>query len=174
MKNYIKKGYQLIHILIINLCLISCISTSGSIKPYQNNYVDITNNFSLEGKFKLSMKDSKETGYFFLEKKRNLVKFNIGKSYLLPEKELLLDIREDLDLNKLISETDQDALNLKFSVLKVSDFIQIIIGKQSDLSAYADLEVFKEFKNENEFLPSKISLKTSNYELIIFNKKIYE
>ena len=91
MKNYIKKDYQLIHILIINLCLISCISTSGSIKPYQNNNVDITNNFSLEGKFKLSMPDSKETGYFFLEKKRNLVKFSVGKSYLLPEKELLLD-----------------------------------------------------------------------------------
>ena len=102
------------------------------------------------------------------------MKFSVGKSYLLPEKELLLDIREDLDLNKIISETNTDELNLKFSVLKVSDFIQIIIGKQIDLSTYADLQVFKEFKNKNEFLPSKIRLKTSNYELVIFNKKIYE
>ena len=90
MRNYNKKSYRVIYFLIISLFLASCSSTSVLIKPYQKNDIDIADNFSLEGKFKLSMPDSKETGYFFLKKTRNLIQINIGKNYLLPEEELLL------------------------------------------------------------------------------------
>ena len=92
MENYNKKSYQLIYFLIISLFLASCSSTSGLLKPYLKNNIDIADNFSIEGKFKLSMQDSKETGYFFLKKTGNLIQMNIGKNYLLPEEKLLLDI----------------------------------------------------------------------------------
>ena len=115
MENYNKKSYQLIYFLIIGLFLASCSSTSGLLKPYQKSNIDIADNFSIEGKFKLSMPDSKETGYFFLKKTRNLIQINIGKNYLLPEEELLVDIREDLDIKKLISKTNQNKLYLDFN-----------------------------------------------------------
>ena len=174
MENYNKKSYQLIYFLIINLFLASCSTTSGLLKPYQKNNIDIADNFSIEGKFKLSMPDSKETGYFFLKKTRNLIQINIGKNYLLPEEELLLDIREDLDIKKLISKTNQKKLYLDFNTINVGDFIKIIVGHEVDLSSYNDLEVFRDFNEGEKALPTKVRLITSNYELTILNKKIYE
>ncbi len=174
MENYNKKSYQLIYFLIINLFLASCSTTSGLLKPYQKNNIDIADNFSIEGKFKLSMPDSKETGYFFLKKTRNLIQINIGKNYLLPEEELLLDIREDLDIKKLISKTNQKKLYLDFNTINVGDFIKIIVGHEVDLSSYNDLEVFRDFNEREKPLPTKVRLITSNYELTILNKKIYE
>jgi len=174
MENYNKKSYQLIYFLIIGLFLASCSSTSGLLKPYQKNNIDIADNFSIEGKFKLSMPDSKETGYFFLKKTRNLIQINIGKNYLLPEEELLLDVREDLDIKKLISKTNLEKLYLDFNTINVGDFIKIITGHEIDLSSYADLEVFRDFNEREKVLPSKVRLKTANYELTILNKKIYE
>ena len=174
MENYNKKSYQLIYFLIINLFLASCSTTSGLLKPYQKNNIDIADNFSIEGKFKLSMPDSKETGYFFLKKTRNLIQINIGKNYLLPEEELLLDIREDLDIKKLISKTNQKKSYLDFNTINVGDFIKIIVGHEVDLSSYNDLKVFRDFNEREKALPTKVRLITSNYELTILNKKIYE
>ena len=172
MRNYNKKSYHFIYFLIISL-LTSCSSTSFVLKPYQKSDIEITDNFSLEGKFKLSMPDSKETGYFFLKKNRNLVQINIGKNYLLPEEEIFLDIKEDLDLKKLILTSNQDGLNPQLNIVNVGDFIKIIIGYEIDLSSYTDLKVFRDF-NRDQVLPTKVRLKTNGYELTIFNKKIYE
>ena len=174
MENYNKKSYQLIYFLVISLFLASCSSTSGLLKPNLKNNIDIADNFSIEGKFKLSMPDSKETGYFFLKKTRNLIQINVGKNYLLPEEELLLDIREDLDIKKLISKMNQKKLYLDFNTINVGDFIKIIVGHEVDLSSYNDLEVFRDFNEREKALPTKVRLITSNYELTILNKKIYE
>ena len=174
MENYNKKSYQIIYFLIINLFLASCSTTSGLLKSYQKNNIDIADNFSIEGKFKLSMPDSKVTGYFFLKKTSNLIQIKIGKNYLLPEEELLLDIREDLDIKKLISKMNQKKLYLDFNTINVGDFIKIIVGHEVDLSSYNDLEVFRDFNEREKALPTKVRLITSNYELTILNKKIYE
>ena len=172
MRNYNKKSYHFIYFLIISL-LTSCSSTSFVLKPYQKSDIEITDNFSLEGKFKLSMPDSKETGYFFLKKTGNLIQMNIGKNYLLPEEKLLLDIRDNLDINKLISNSNLDGLNPHLNNINVGDFVKLILGFEINLSLYASLEVFRDF-SKDEALPTKVRLKTHEYELIILNKKIYE
>jgi len=87
---------------------------------------------------------------------------------------LLLDIREDLDINKLISKTNQDKSYLSFNTINVGDFIKIITGHEIDLSSYADLEVFRDLNEREKVLPTKVRLKTAKYELIILNKRIYE
>ena len=109
-----------------------------------------------------------------MKKTRNIVQINIGKNYLLPEEELLVDIREDLDIKKLISKTNQNKLYLDFNSINAGDFIKIITGHEIDLSSYTDLEVFRDFNEREKVLPSKVRLKTTNYELTILNKKIYE
>ena len=172
MRNYNKKSHHFIYFLIISL-LTGCSSTSLVLKPYQKSDIEITDNFSLEGKFKLSMPDSKETGYFFLKKTGNLIQINIGKNYLLPEESLLLDIRENLDINKLISKSNLDGLNHHLNTINVGDFVKLILGFEINLSLYAGLDVFRDFNND-ETLPAKVRLKTTEYELIILNKKIYE
>ena len=172
MRNYNKKSHHFIYFLIISL-LTSCSSKSFVLKPYQKSDIEITDNFSLEGKFKLSMPDSKETGYFFLEKTGSLIQMNIGKNYLLPEEKLLLDIRENLDINKLTSNSNLEGLNPQLNNINVGDFVKLILGYEINLSLYAGLEVFRDF-NEDEALPAKVRLKTTEYELMILNKKIYE
>ena len=98
---------------------------------------------------------------------------NIGKNYLLPEEKLLLDIRENLDINKLISKGNLDGLNPHLNSMNVGDFVKLILGFEINLSLYAGLEVFRDF-NKDEALPAKVRLKTNEYELIILNKNIYE
>ena len=62
----------------------------------------------------------------------------------------------------------------------ISAQINIPLGKapalchEADLSSYADLEVFIDFNEREKVLPTKVRLKTANYELIILNKTIYE
>ena len=122
MENYNKKSYQLIYFLIIGLFLASCSSTSGLLKPYQKGNIDIADNFSIEGKFKLSMPDSKETGYFFLKKTKDLVQINIGKNCPLVNTELgkLAKSFPDLKANVLgVIRGD------KFVILKKKDKILI-------------------------------------------------
>ena len=174
MDNYNKKTYELIFFLIISLFLASCSSTSHSIKLNQTNDIEIANNFSLEGKFKVSMLDSKETGYFFLKKTRNTVQINVGKNYLLPEEELLVDIREDLEISKIIHNANRNKLDKSLDKIRINDFIKIIFGFEIDLSLYPGLEIIRDLDPKDKVLPRKVILRTEEYELTILNKNFYE
>ena len=79
---------------ISNLLLISalylfagCASVSIEPQKFNENITSINENFKIRGKFKLSFKDSKETGYFTIEKYKSTVSMTLGKNYLLPEKD---------------------------------------------------------------------------------------
>ena len=173
MANYNKKIYELIFFLII--CLIaSCSSTSHSIKPNQTNGIEIANKFSLEGKFKASMLDSKETGYFFLKKNNNLIEINIGKNFLLPEEKIVLNIYEDLEINKIIHNDNLNKPDKSLDRIRINDFIRIILGFDIDLSLYPGLEIIKGSDQKDKVLPAKVMLRTEEYELTILNKNFYE
>ena len=90
---------------ISNLLLISalylfvgCASVSIEPQKLNENITSINENFTIKGKFKLSFKDSKETGYFTIEKYKSTVSMTLGKNYLLPEKDFFLDLRENFQL----------------------------------------------------------------------------
>ena len=174
MDNYNKKTYELIFFLIISLFLASCSSTSQSIKLNQTNDIEIANNFSLEGKFKVSMLDSKETGYFFLKKNNNLIEINIGKNFLLPEEKIVLNIYEDLEISKIIHNANLNKLDKNLDRIRINDFIRIILGFDIDLSLYPGLEIIKDLDQKDKFLPTKVIIRTAEYELTILNKKFYE
>ena len=48
------------------------------------------------------------------------------------------DIKEDLDIKKLISKTNQNKLYLDFNTINVDDLIKILVGHEVDLSSYKD------------------------------------
>ena len=174
MDNYNKKTYELIFFLFIGLFLVSCSSKSHLIKPNQTNDIEIANNFSLEGKFKVSMLDSKETGYFFLKKNNNLIEINIGKNFLLPEEKIVLNIYEDLEINKIIHNANLNKLDKNLDRIRINDFIRIILGFDIDLSLYPGLEIIKDLDPKDKVLPAKVMLRTEEYELTILNKNFYE
>ena len=174
MDNYNKKTYELIFFLFIGLFLVSCSSKSHLIKPNQTNHIEIANNFSLEGKFKVSMLDSKETGYFFLKKNNNLIEINIGKNFLLPEEKIVLNIYEDLEISKIIHNANLNKLDKNLDRIRINDFIRIILGFDIDLSLYPGLEIIKGSDQKDKVLPAKVILRTEEYELTILNKNFYE
>jgi len=174
MDNYNKKTCELIFFLIISLFIASCSSTSYLLKPNQTDDNEIANNFSLEGKFKVSMRDSKKTGYFFLKKNNKLIEINIGKSFLLPEERIVLNIDEDLEITKIIHNANHNTLDKSLDNIRINDFIRIIFGLEIDLSSYPGLEIINDFDQSNKSLPTRVVLKTKDYELMILNKNFYE
>ena len=82
------------YVIVLSLVIISLGCTSIPMEPqkFSSEIKNVQENFKIEGKFKLSYMDSKETGYFVLSKEGNTVSLNIGKNYLLPEKVIILDL----------------------------------------------------------------------------------
>ena len=78
--------------LFILLLTISC-STVTVENTYSKGNSPIKKSQIIAGKFKLSYLDSKETGYFIINKTLNTVSLTLGKNFLLPEEVLVFDAR---------------------------------------------------------------------------------
>ena len=102
-----------LHFLILSY---SCSTIPLDIKT--NPSID----FNIEGKFKLTYLEYKESGYFVLKKKTNSVELTLGKNYLLPEETFLFDIRESIFLSEFFGK---NVNNLKPISFKVYEFLNL-------------------------------------------------
>ena len=73
--------------------------------------------------------DSKETGYFVVNKSTNTVSLTIGKNYFLPERVIVLDIREKLDLNKFIEDEN---IRISLPDIEITNFLELFLGKKKN------------------------------------------
>ena len=117
---------------ISNLLLISalylfagCASVSIEPQKLNENITSINENFTIKGKFKLSFKDSKETGYFTIEKYKSTVSMTLGKNYLLPEKDFFLDLRESFQLVEFL---DTEKNQIRLPNMPVQSFLELFLG----------------------------------------------
>ena len=124
-------------------------------------------NFNIEGKFKLTYLEYKESGYFVLKKKTNSVELTLGKNYLLPEETFLFDIRESIFLSEFFGK---DANNLKPISFKVYEFLNLFFGIKSEEIIIEGTEITFESDNKKE-LPSKIILSNDKFQLIFLIRK---
>ena len=115
------------YVIVLSLIIISlgCTSIPMELQKFSSEIKNVQENFKIEGKFKLSFMDSKETGYFELDKYNNTISLTLGKSYLLPEEVLILDIRENLDLNKFA--LNQDYLN-EIPSISIKHLLELCLG----------------------------------------------
>lgn len=150
--------------------LAGCASVLMDSEQSTDNIKNLNENFTIEGKFKLSYSDSKETGYFDLKKYNNSVSITLGKNYLLPEEVFVLDIREKLRLNRFI---EQQNIKIDLPIIPIRDFLQLFLeAKQSNLKI--DKTIIKlQFENSTAY-PSKIFITSGKAELIIVVKKIWK
>ena len=115
--------------------------------------------------------ESKETGYFELDKYNNTISLTLGKSYLLPEEVLILDIRENLDLNKFA--LNQDYLN-EIPSISIKSLLELCLGLKTFNNLNKELKVDFEFK-ELSRTPSKVIISNNkNIELTILIKVIWK
>ena len=130
----------------------------------------VQENFKIEGKFKLSYMDSKETGYFVLSKDGNTILLNIGKNYLLPEKVSILDRRETLNINEFIEE---NVLPYNLPKLKVERFLELLLGLESKVLQDEEMGLEIETKRSDDY-PSEVTLLFKDLNLLIIIKNIWK
>ena len=123
-------------------------------------------NFNIEGKFKLTYLEFKESGYFVLKKKTNSIALTLGKNYLLPEKTFLFDTRESILLSEFLGK---DANNLKPISFRVYEVLNLFFGIKSE-EIREGIEIAFEPENKEE-LPSKIMLSNDKFKLIFLISK---
>ena len=130
----------------------------------------VQENFKIDGKFKLSYMDSKETGYFVISKEGSTVSLNIGKNYLLPEKVIILDRRETLNINAFI---ENNILPYNLPVLKVERFLELLLGLETKDLQDEEIGLELETKSFDDY-PSEFTLSYKDINLLLKVKKIWK
>ena len=150
---YLKSSfYQYFVLSLVILSSFGCSSIAIESKEYSNEISSINENFKIEGKFKLSFMDSKEAGYFELDKYNNTISLTLGKNYLLPEEVLILDIRENLDLNKFSLNQDYQ---YEIPSISIKYLLELCLGLEVLDTKKEELKVDFEFE-ELSRAPSKV------------------
>mgnify|MGYP001216501781 FL=1 len=155
---------------LILLIPIGCSSISQNTQLSSKETIVIQDNFNIEGKFKLSNLDSKETGYFVISKTLNTVSLTLGKNYLLPEENFLFDIREQIDFGNLFDEIE---LGFELPRLNANELIQLFLGTKSSNIERKNLLINMDFEN-SKTSPSRIVIYEKDFELTLLVKEIWK
>ena len=161
---------QYVIVLLLMIISLGCTSIPMESQKFSPEIKSVQENFKIEGKFKLSYMDSKETGYFVLRKEGNTVSLNIGKNYLLPEKVIFLDIRETLNINAFI---ENNILPYNLPILKVERFLELLLGLESKDLQDEEIGLELETKASDDY-PSEVTLLYKDLNLLIKVKKIWK
>ena len=155
---------------LILLIPIGCSSISQNTQLSSKETIVIQDNFNIEGKFKLSNLDSKETGYFVISKTLNTVSLTLGKNYLLPEENFLFDIREQIDFDDLFDEIE---LGFELPRLNANELIQLFLGTKSSNIERKNLLINMDFEN-SKTSPTRIVIYEKDFELTLLVKEIWK
>tara|TARA_Y100000590_G_scaffold312414_1_gene353046 strand:+ start:1235 stop:1768 length:534 start_codon:yes stop_codon:yes gene_type:complete len=152
---------------------------AANFKSHHSNYsqdLNLTGDFTIEGKFRIKINNKSEKGYFTLKKTDNFIKIIYGKSFLLPEKELTLKINELFLFSEIAKyyELRNISLDLGIENIKVKELLYLISGKRKTVKLKGCLIEYPEgIRDIDGFrLPSRslISCKYSSIEFLL--KKI--
>ena len=160
------------YVIVLSLIIISlgCTSIPLESQKFSPEIKSVQENFKIEGKFKLSYMDSKETGYFVLSKEGNTISLNIGKNYLLPEKIIILDRRETLNINEFI---ENNILPYDLPMLEVERFLELLLGLESKDLQNEEIGLEVETKGPGVY-PSEVTLLYKDLSLLMKVKRIWK
>jgi len=158
-----------------SLFIIGCATNSELRIDTETKNTPNDDNFILEGKFKVSYGDSKETGYFIIKKSYDLIQLKVGKNYLLPESEFFFYENELISIKDLVEElTDRKLNNYPGVKMPISLFVQILT--RSDILEPLGWKI--QYKDDslikNDLKAHKnIKISKDGLYLEIINKRLY-
>ena len=167
LKRFLLKDFVVFFVLALS---IACSSTSQGFNTKSDELISIQENFRIEGKFKVSNMDSKETGYFVIDKKLKTISLTLGKNYLLPERNFIFDVRENINIKEFIDDKVPD---LSFPEIKLMSLLELIIGLKPIEFEQENIAVYMDFK-ELSSIPSKISMSRGDFELTLLIKSLWK
>ena len=155
---------------VVFLFLFSCSSIPLESTKKSDEILNIQQNFKIDGKFKLSFMDSKESGYFELDKYNNTISLTLGKNYLFPEEILILDIRESLDLTQFsLGKSLENTIN----DIPIKYLMEICLGLSAVDQQNDGLSINLEY-NSLKKEPYKVAIASEDFKLTILIKKIWK
>ena len=167
LKRFLLKDFVVFFVLSLS---IACSSTSQGFNTKSDELISIQENFRIEGKFKVSNMDSKETGYFVIDKKIKTISLTLGKNYLLPERNFIFDVRENINIKEFI---DDEVTDLSLPEIKLMSLLELFIGLKSNEFENENITVSMDFK-ELSSNPSKISMSREDFELTLLINTLWK
>ena len=167
LKRFLLKDFVVFFVLALS---IACSSTSQSFNTKSDELISIQENFRIEGKFKVSNMDSKETGYFVIDKKIKTISLTLGKNYLLPERNFIFDVRENINIKEFI---DDEMTDLSLPEIKLMSLLELFIGLKSNEFEKENITVYMDYK-ELSSNPSKISMSREDFELTLLINTLWK
>ena len=167
LKRFLLKDFVVFFVLALS---IACSSTSQGFNTKSDELISIQENFRIEGKFKVSNMDSKETGYFVIDKKIKTISLTLGKNYLLPERNFIFDVRENINIKEFI---DDEVTDLSLPEIKLMSLLELFIGLKSNEFKKENITVYMDFK-ELSSNPSKISISREDFELTLLINTLWK
>ena len=167
LKRFLLKDFVVFFVLALS---IACSSTSQGFNTKYDELISIQENFRIEGKFKVSNMDSKETGYFVIDKKIKTISLTLGKNYLLPERNFIFDVRENINIKEFI---DDEMTDLSLPEIKLMSLLELFIGLKSNEFEKENITVYMDFK-ELSSNPSKISMSREDLELTLLINTLWK
>tara|TARA_Y100000022_G_scaffold32347_1_gene25577 strand:- start:755 stop:1270 length:516 start_codon:yes stop_codon:yes gene_type:complete len=167
LKRFLLKDFVVFFVLALS---IACSSTSQGFNTKSDELISIQENFHIEGKFKVSKMDSKETGYFVIDKKIKTISLTLGKNYLLPERNFIFDVRENINIKEFI---DDEVTDLSLPEIKLMSLLELFIGLKSNEFEKENITVYMDFK-ELSSNPSKISISREDFELTLLINTLWK
>ena len=167
LKRFLLKDFVVFFVLALS---IACSSTSQGFNTKSDELISIQENFRIEGKFKVSNMDSKETGYFVIDKKIKTISLTLGKNYLLPERNFIFDVRENINIKEFI---DDEVTDLSLPEIKLMSLLELFIGLKSNEFEKENITVYMDFK-EFSSNPSKISMSREDFELTLLINTLWK
>tara|TARA_Y100001949_G_C15787216_1_gene243349 strand:- start:7 stop:540 length:534 start_codon:yes stop_codon:yes gene_type:complete len=163
--------------LISSLIISSCSNKIESTKKTSPKIINLKDNFTIEGKFRVKYEEIKESGYFKISKQKEQVKLGLGKTFLFPYKELVFDIDQDIKIQQFLSPYLQDEEKLKNQKINIKNFLSYLLisssQKKSEASWYVSYSPDVSYVNGYK-IPSRIKLTKNDINIEVLIKKIDE
>ena len=122
---------KFILLLLSSSILLSCASSVLLIDSPSIGKVNISENFTIEGKFKIKINEDVRYGYFTVLKINDSVSLSIGKNYLLPEAKLFYKLHDYVDLLELnVTLSKSIDLEIDKEKFKVKDFLEVLLSSE--------------------------------------------